>query len=361
MKLLGKIDHTEEASNAPSTISDLLEDAERLTAKAMSANTRQAYSSDWKMFRHFCALKKLTPLPASTDTVAAYVTWMTTIVKRKFATITRHMTSISRIHQLNGHPSPTKDPKIESLLSGVVREIGRFPTKASVINWELLCKLVDTCESNLMGLRDAALLMIGWCGALRASELVALRFQDVTFCEEGLKLYISRSKTDQEAEGYYLYFPSNPDSKYCPVYRLKRWVERTKHARGILFFWLGRGGDRWYSSRTRQKAVSTRTISNIIKQRIYLLKMDYTDYSSHSLRRGLATEAGRAGVPERIISRHTRHHSIAVLRGYIDDGNGFEENPLPAIWYKSLNRKPSSSQEPDSPPEGSRDLPDQAE
>lgn len=315
-------------------IGDLRNKAIGFAKKSISPATKRAYESDWALFHAFCQTYGRQSIPAEPDTVSSYLTWMAE--KASVATITRRCTSITAIHNAAGHESPVKTDVVARTLKGIRREMGRPPTQPNALSWADLKKLVAQCGSLMIGIRDAAIMSLGWASALRRSELVALDIGDIEFCDQGIIMTIRRSKTDQFGKGFQIGIPrTRTDSPLCPVECTRKWLERRSkkplNSNDPLFAKIGvhGRGKWWYPPSTR---LAARMISEIVKQYARYAGMNPENYSAHSLRRGLATEAGSLGVPERVIARHTRHRSIATLRGYIESGTIWTENPLHAIY-----------------------------
>lgn len=304
---------------------------------SISKSTRRAYESDWRHFFGFCRDLELEELPATPETVCLYLSSMAD-KQAAVSTIVRRLTSISAIHRAAGHDSPAKNDIVARVLKGIKRTYGRPPGQAKALSWHDLSRMVAQCDSLMIGLRDAALLALGWSSALRRSELVALDIGDLDFVEEGLVVTVKRSKTDQEGQGYRIGIP-RAKAGLCPVETVRRWIERQASDDQLpgdtpLFCKLGIfGRGKWWANPIGR--LSDRMVSEIVKRYARFAGLNPELYSAHSLRRGLATEAGARGVPERVISRHTRHRSLAVLRGYIEDGTIWAENPLPAIYASS--------------------------
>jgi integrase len=305
---------------------------------SISRATRRAYESDWRHFYGFCRDLELQELPSTPETVCLYLSAMAD-KQAAVSTIIRRLTSISAIHRAAGHDSPTKHDKVFRVMKGIKRSCGRPPGQAKAISWHDLNRLIAQCDSLMIGLRDAALLALGWSSALRRSELVALDVGDLDFVEQGLVVTLTRSKTDQEGQGYHIGIP-RAKAGLCPVETVRRWIQRqawddtVSGADTPLFCKIGNfGRGRWWSAPAGR--LSARMVSEIVKRYATYAGLNPELYSAHSLRRGLATEAGARGVPERVISRHTRHRSLAVLRGYIEDGTIWADNPLPAIYSSS--------------------------
>jgi site-specific recombinase XerD len=310
--------------------------ADYFAAASLSKATKRAYESDWRQFFEFCRLHELEELPATPETICLYLSSMAD-KETAVSTIVRRLTSISAIHRASGHDSPTKNDKVARVLKGIKRQCGAPPEQSKALSWKDLKRLVAQCDSLMIGLRDAAVMALGWSSALRRSELVALNIGDLEFVEEGLVITVRHSKTDQEGKGAKIGIP-RAKGDLCPVETVKRWIERQSQSPlppdEPLFIKLGvfGRGKWWADSKGR---LSARMVSHIVKRYAKYAGLNSEIYSAHSLRRGLATEAGARGVPERVISRHTRHRSLAVLRSYIEDGTIWAENPLPAIYTPS--------------------------
>lgn len=308
---------------------------------SMSDATRLAYRSDWAGFLAFCDFREVSPLPASTDTICMFLAELADNGKA-ISTIVRSLTSINKAHELAGHGS-IRNPSILAVMKGIKREKGKPANQVKGIRYSELIKMVSFCDTSLIGIRDRALLMLGWCAALRRSELVALDMGDLDFSDDrGIVLTVNRSKTDQEGTGYRLAIPRAAKG-LCPVTAVQMWVERLdkaeQRAGAPVFRAIGPQGQRFWFTAVKGR-LSARMVSRTVKRYARLCGLPPDKYASHSLRRGLATEAGARKIPERIIARHTRHLSITVLRGYIEAGNIWDENPLASIYTPSSSPIP---------------------
>lgn len=307
---------------------------------SLSENTKRAYQSDWLRFCEFCDDLGHNPLPASPTTVVLYITQLAEN-DISVSTIIRNLTSISCAHKMSNQINPVKDDRVSRVMSGIRRTKGRQLKQAKAITWADLRKMIDKCDPSMIGIRDAAILAIGWTAALRRSEIVALNLSDLDFSEEGIIVTIRRSKTDQIGKGKKIGIPKSKD-KFCPVKTIRDWYERRYRDWRLLkkpvfeldtplFIGIGmQGAGRWFTPTTGVRMTSER-VMGIVKKYAALARLT-GHYSAHSLRRGLATEAGARAVPERIIKRQTRHQSLDVLRRYIDDGSIWTDNPLPTIY-----------------------------
>lgn len=327
-------------------VKSLAKKADHYAAASLSESTRRCYERDWKIFYQFCESLELDSLPAKPETICLYAAEM--IGKGlSVSTITRRMTSITAIHEASEHLSPVKNAKVSRVLQGIKKEHGAPPASRKAILWSDLNKMIIQCDCLMIGTRDAALLTLGWSSALRRSELVALNIGDLEFSDEGLIVTVRRSKTDKEGNGSKIGIPraiektgllGRTNDRLCPVKLVERWISRMSQTPlspdEPLFVKLGVNarGKWWHPNGGR---LSARSVSIIVKTYARYAGLNWEQYAAHSLRRGLATEAGARGIPERVISRHTRHQSIKVLRGYIEDGTIWDENPLPAIYAGS--------------------------
>ncbi|OGO03675.1 MAG: hypothetical protein A2Y72_07695 [Chloroflexi bacterium RBG_13_53_26] len=315
----------------------LYERADYYAAHSIADNTRLAYESDWKQFVEWrIAHDILETLPAAPATIAAYFTDLADSGS-SVSTISRRSTAISVIHSAAGFESPCKTAQVARVLKGIRKERGKPQVKARPISWSELKRMVTKCDSSIMGRRDAAMLLLGWTSALRRSELVALNYSDLSFTDEGILLTVTRSKTDQEGKGQTIGIPRG-ESPCCPVEAVQEWLSRRfmnaapeEPEKTPLFVNIGMGSRRlWWAE--EKGRITDRMVSIIVKRYAAFAGLPIRDISAHSLRRGFATECGAHALPERIIARHTRHRSMEVLRGYIEDGSIWRENPLFFIY-----------------------------
>lgn len=316
-------------------LDQLYKRADYYAAHSIADNTRKAYESDWKQFYIWCLSHDCQSLPAEPETIAAYFSDLADR-KMKVGTITRRFTSISVIHAAAGLPSPCKSSAVARTLKGIRKTVGKPVEKARAISWDELRRMVNHCDSSMSGKRDKALLLLGWTSALRRSELVALNVGDLNFCKEGIILKIRSSKTDQESKGVMIAIPET-EKPYCVVTAVKEWIERREKNDELncsekpLFVNLGPKGNRnWFAG--EKGRLNDRMVALIVKRYAGFIGLPTECVSAHSLRRGFATECGIHALPERIIARHTRHRSYEVLRGYIEDGSIWRENPLYFIF-----------------------------
>lgn len=286
---------------------------------AEASNTKKAYSSDWSHFTGWCDGHNLQPLPASADTVAGY---LVDLVEQgyKAATIERRLVSISKAHIVAGYDDVTKTPAIKELWKGIKRTVGTAQTAKSPVLTRDLKAMLATLPDNLLGIRDRALLLLGFAGGFRRSELVSLNVDDLEFTREGLVINLRHSKTDQESAGRKIGVPYGSNIDTCPVRSLQAWLEEAGIVEGPLFKAINRHGN------IQPGRLSDKAVALIVKRTAESAGLDSSKYSGHSLRAGLATSAAAAGASERSIMQQTGHKSVNMVRKYIRSGNLFNDN-----------------------------------
>ena len=299
--------------------------AKDYVTNSKAANTRKAYRSDWACFTSFCESAGLHPLPALPETIALYITYLADQKGYKVSTISRRIASISQAHQVAGWESPTKEAIVRNTMAGIKREKGVSTKEAAPILTEDLRRMVATLPESLLGIRDRALLLLGFAGAFRRSELVSLNVSDVEETPEGLLVHLRKSKTDQEGKGQLkaICYGSNPVT--CPVRALKAWLEASSITEGPLFRAIDRHGN------IQQGKLSGEAVSLIIKRAAEAAGMDPANYSGHSLRAGFCTTAAKNGQSSRAIMKQTGHKSEAMVSRYIRHGSAFIDNAVTSL------------------------------
>lgn len=294
-------------------------EARRFASAARSRATRRAYACDWNDFVAWCDRQAVAPLPADPAVIALY---LADLAKRaKVATIERRLVAIRHAHKAAGDASPTVHVTIRDVMAGIRRELGTFQNRKAALEVCDLRLIVDALPDDLKGWRDRALLLLGFAGALRRSELVALTVHDVQLVREGLEIRILHSKTDQEGTGETIgvLYGSNPAT--CPVRTLQTWLERATIVEGPLFRQVDRHG------RLGSAALTGDSVARIVQRHIRTLPgRDASRYGGHSLRAGFATSAAANGASERSIMAQTRHKSVAIARRYVRHGSMWREH-----------------------------------
>jgi integrase len=295
-----------------------LEKAKEYAGQSRAENTKRAYSSDWRRFGEWCEAQGLEALPASPMTVIAYITSMAE--RYKVATLQRHLVSISQAHEMNGHPSPVKNKNVRTVMEGIRRAKGSAQDRKAPVLVEDLRRMVEALPATVQGKRDRAMLLIGFAGAFRRSELVALDVGDVEVTRDGLVVTVRRSKTDQEGQGRKVGIPYGSNPATCPVRALQDWLEASEITAGPLFRPVDKGG------KVLDRRASHRAVARLVKRLARAAGLDPRRFSGHSLRAGFATQAAMNAASDRSIMKQTGHRSRAMVDRYVRDGSLFRDN-----------------------------------
>ena len=267
-------------------------------------------------------------LPSEPKIVSLYLTHLST-KDVKMSTLKRRLVSIGVIHKLKGHYLDTKHPLIIENIMGIKRRKGSIQKgkKPLLINsLKIIINVIDEQKmKEIKKLRDRSILLIGFSGGFRRNELVSLDYEDLEFVEEGLKINLRKSKTDQFSEGAIKALPYFKNSQYCPVVSLRNWLDVAKINSGALFRRFSKG------SRLIEKRLTDQTVALLIKEYLQSAGIDNKNYSGHSLRSGFATSAAESGADERSIMTMTGHKSSEMVRRYIKEANLFKNNALNKI------------------------------
>jgi len=294
-------------------------------AESSAANTRRAYRADWSDFVDWCVEHGRDALPAVPASVADYLADRATDREGRpalaVATLQRRLVAIARAHQLAGHESPTSSEGVRAVLKGIRRQKSVAQRRVAPLTVPVLRQVLVHLPDSLLGVRDRALLLLGFAGALRRSELVELDVADLQEVDEGLVLRLRRSKTDQEGAGTIKGIPLGEHAATCPVRAVAAWLKLSGVQEGPLFCPIDRHGT------LRRKRLNGGDVAAIIKRSVAAAGFDPDRYSGHSLRAGLATAAAKAGASSFEIRRQTGHKSDRMLERYIRDGSLFDTNP----------------------------------
>jgi len=274
-------------------------------------NTLRAYQSDFRDFSAFCAKNGFSSMPTQPKIIALYITHLSKT--SKFSTLKRRIASISVLHKLKGHYLDTKHPIIMENLHGIKRTLGsRQKAKKPILINDLKLIIKAIHEEKI---RDKALILIGFSGGFRRSELVNIDYDDIEFVPEGVKILIKRSKTDQSGEGSVKAIPYFDNQEFCPVVALKNYVNKK---------FSNTNGGKIFN-------ISDKSVALIIKRYAEKAGLDSSKYSGHSLRSGFATTAAEFGAEERNIMAMTGHKTTQMVRRYIQEANLFKNNALNKI------------------------------
>ncbi|CUI18145.1 conserved hypothetical protein (plasmid) [Candidatus Protochlamydia naegleriophila] len=305
-----------------------------------SKNTVKSYGSDWKDFSFWCQARGLSTLPADPCTVACYLAdrasqdYIDSNENQrsplKTSTLARRLSAISQAHKVAGLDFNRKHPSIQETWKGIKNTHGTAQKGKEPILIEDLRRMIDSIqletegESRLIGFRDRALLLLGFAGAFRRSELVSLQLCDLKLVRDGYIIYLKRSKTDQQGEGREIAIPYGSNPTTCPVRALQDWINVGCLLEGPLFMPINRHGQK------STKAMSSHAVAIIVKK-YAATKEIATGMSGHSLRSGFATSAAMAGVQEYAIMKQTGHKRSDTLKKYIRSRDLWRDNPASKI------------------------------
>ncbi len=292
-----------------------------------SNNTLRAYKSDFKDFSAFCSKHEFNSLPTEPKIISLYLTHLSK--NSKISTLRRRLVSIGMIHKLKGHYLDTKHPIIIENLMGIKRVKGSIQKgkKPILINHlKTIINVINQQEiDEIKKIRDKTIILVGFGGGFRRTELISIDHEDLEFVPEGVKITIKRSKTDQFGEGMIKGLPYFNNEDYCPVKNLKKWIDLSNIKSGPIFRRFAKGSTLTNNRLTDQSVVL------IIKNYLNLAGIENKNYSGHSLRSGFATVAAESGADERSIMAMTGHKTTQMVRRYIREANIFKNNALNKI------------------------------
>jgi integrase len=295
-----------------------LEQVREYIRASKAPNTLRGYQADWKAFCAWCELHELRPIPSSPETVAAYVA--ESAGRLKVGSLQRILNAITEAHKATGLESPAHDALVANTMKGIRRTLGTAQKqKAPAVTADIGAMLGAT-NATLIGSRDRALILLGFAGAFRRSELVGLDVEDCEFGKDGLTIVLRRSKTDQDGAGRKIGIPygSNPDT--CPVRTVQQWIDTAGLTADALFRSVDRHG------KLQARRLGGGDVARVVKKLALRAGLDPAKYAGHSLRAGHATTAAIAGASERSIMNQTGHRSVQMVRRYIRDASLFREN-----------------------------------
>lgn len=282
-----------------------------------SKNTLRAYTSDWAHFEAWCTARNKAALPAAEQQVAAY---LRSCAEQglKLSTVQRRLAAISELHAQHRHPSPSDTWEVRNTIRQLRRDLGNAAVSKKPLTLDDLRAMLDRCPETLTGLRDRAVLLLGFCTALRRSELVQLQVSDLQLSDEGLVLNI-RAGTAARRK---LALPFGKHARTCPVKVLGTWLIRAKIESGPIFRAVNKSG------KLSPYGLSDRVIADIVKKYCVLIGRRASAFSGYSLRTGFAIAATQAGASQSSIRRQTGHSSLEALRRYTGDAAIFQDHAL---------------------------------
>ena len=282
-----------------------------------AASTRRAYESDWRIFAAWCEARGTDALPAAPEVVATFLAAQASSGVRA-STLGRRVAAIRYAHAVRGVESPTTAAVVKATLRGIRRTIGTAPHQKAALTADRLLTIIQHVPATLQGQRDRALLLLGFAGAFRRSELAALQVEDLEEVEDGLRVRVRQSKSDQEAAGCVI--PVIRGERACPVTAVRAWLEAAAITEGPVFRRMAKGG------RVLPTALTPYSVGLIVKAAAARAGFDPTEFGGHSLRAGFATSAALAGRSLFRIMDVTRHKRTDTLRGYVRRAEEFRDH-----------------------------------
>jgi site-specific recombinase XerD len=282
-----------------------------------SEGTRRAYRSDFRIFTVWCLARSLEAMPATASTVARFLSSQAD-GGLKASTIGRRGAAIGYAHKLAGFEPPTGAETVKAVVRGIRRTIGAAPVRKAAATADVVTQMLSHCPDTLRGLRDAALLSLGFAGAFRRSELVALTVADLAEAPDGYRVMIRRSKTDQEGAGQEVAIPRG--YKIRPVEHVQAWLKAAGITEGHIFRHVAKGG------RVQAEALSGHSAAAIVKRYAARAGLDPALFAGHSLRAGFLTSSAESGASVLKMVEVSRHKDISMLTTYVRRSNLFREH-----------------------------------
>ncbi|MBP2315465.1 site-specific integrase [Azospirillum soli] len=299
-------------------------------SRARADNTIDTYRSAWNAYTAWCGDLGFQPLAGDPEVVGMYLAKAAD--RLSVTTLEVHLSAITAAHRTVGASFDRKHYFIRSVLDGIARTKGRRPTRvAAPILPEILARMVANLPSTPKGVRDRAIILLGFGGALRRSEIVALDLADIEFRDRGVKVVIGRSKTDQQGEGQEVAVYGSPVAAIDVVAALKAWLDLRGDAPGPLFVQADGGG----KIRIDRGRLAGQAVARIVKGAAERAGYDPTKFAGHSLRAGLATSAANKDAQLHDIMRQTRHKNADVARRYIRDAELWKRNVSQLVFAEA--------------------------
>lgn len=282
-----------------------------------SEGTRRAYRSDFRIFTVWCVARGLESMPATPATVARFLSSEAT-GGLKASTIGRRAAAVAYAHKLAGFEPPTSIESVRAVVRGIRRSIGTAPARKLPATAGVIGEMLKHCPDTLRGQRDAALLALGFSGAFRRSELVALTVADLVEAPDGFRVMIRKSKGDQEGAGQEIAVPRG--CRIEPVRLVQAWLKAAGITEGYVFRPVAKGG------RVLNEPLTGHSAAAIVKRYAGLAGLDAAVFAAHSLRSGFLTSSAEAGASVLKMVEVSRHKSIDMLTVYVRRSNLFREH-----------------------------------
>ncbi len=299
-------------------------DVAAITSYAGATHTHRAYRKDWQAFCLWCAEHRRPALPCTSQTLALYLAHL---AKRlKVASIERALAAIAKVHRVAGHPSPRRSELVQEEMRSIRKALGCIPQGKDALLVDGIGRLVSGCDlSTLRGLRNRAIVLLGFAGAFRRSELVGLDVEDIEGDACGMRVLLRCIKTEHAGMGREKGIPFGDQEETCPVRAMQDWLSASGITSGAIFVSFTRHGA------LTNRRLEAREVARVIKQTATHSGLDADKLAGHSLRSGLVTAAAMAGKPQQTIMEQTGHASTTMLRRYIKRAKLFDNNAADGI------------------------------
>ncbi|HEX5660828.1 MAG TPA: site-specific integrase [Polyangiales bacterium] len=282
---------------------------EQYSDDAKADNTKLAYAKQWHQFQAWCLTKALGAVPAGPGTVALYLTACAN-AGLALATLKQAQAAITYHHHETGHASPCATPLVKKAWQGIRRRLGAAQNQKHPLDADQIRAMYEVLPSGLLGVRDRALIGLGFSGAFRRGELVALDVSDLAFVRRGLEARVRRSKTDQEGRGLTKVISRGSDASTCAVRAVRDWLKLARIEDGPVFRSVDRHGN------VSPRRLSAQSVALVLKRAAAAAGIPVDDIAGHSLRAGFVTEAKKHGADDAAIMDQTGHQSIAMVQRY---------------------------------------------
>jgi len=287
-------------------------------AESVADNTKRAYASDWRQFAAWCESNGFGSLPANPATVAAYFAHLADSGK-KASTIDRARAAIHMAHISAAVTDPTAAESVKKTLQGIRRSVGTAKTKKAPVLSVDVEAMVNALPDTTLGVRDRAIILVGFAGAFRRSEIAGIAIEHIEHTAEGVKILLPKSKTDQDAAGRVVGIKRGRKPHTCPVRALEAWIAAAGITSGPVFRHIDR------HSRILE-GITPQAVALVVKRAATAAGLDPAKYSGHSLRAGCVTQGAINGASVTNIMRQTGHKSSDTVQGYIRIANVFKHN-----------------------------------
>lgn len=301
-------------------LSQLEEAASEYAQAGQTPNTRRAFEGALRGFMSWCASAGVVASPANVESVRLYLA--ARAPQLAASTLALHLVALDAECRAKEWPEPGRNPQVKELMKGIRNQLGEPPNKKRGLSGAEVKRIVELLPRTLTGLRDRAILLVIYAGALRRSELAALAIDTgnvrAVFVAEGLEIHVRRAKGDQEGKGAILAIPFFREA--CPVMALRDWIAAAGITSGPIFRPIDRHG------RLGVRQLTDRWVATIVKDGAESIGIDRKLISGHSPRRGAITDMHRRGANDVDLQRHARHSDFKTTRGYIADADRFSSS-----------------------------------